>query len=239
LTSKYSIALNGKEVGFLYEYEKTHQVQRKGRKTKKLTKTQLYLVCFGILLFLFLTLLLFHHLLSHQQILSSHTQESQALLQTATINTFPASASVTVGTPVTVNVVVDGGGQAFNAAQATVAGSPNLAITSLSAPATNPCNFTYMQTPTRANPSFAGAILASSSTTCTVYTLTLTPLSAGTGTITLSNASVKAYSDSGEILQGVQNGTYTLVAPTPTPTGNGLQAVYYNNQDFTELLQSA
>jgi hypothetical protein len=146
------------------------------------------------------------------------TPTPTSLPKTAMINTSPASGSITTGVPLTVNVVVNGGGQAFNAAQATVTVSPNLAITSLASPATNACNFTYTQTPTTANPSFAGAMLATSSQSCTVYTLTLTPLSAGTGTITFTNASVKAYSTNGEILQSVQNASYTLVAPTPTPT---------------------
>lgn len=136
----------------------------------------------------------------------------------ATINTSPAGSSVTVGTSFTVDVSVNGGGQAFNAAQATVAVSANLSITSLANPSSNACNFTYTQTPTTTNPSFAGAILSSSATSCTVYTLTLTPLSAGTGTITFTNGSVKAYSNNGEILSSVQNGSYTVTAPTPTPT---------------------
>lgn len=139
---------------------------------------------------------------------------------TATINASPASGTLTVGSPTTVNVTVNGGGTAFNAAQATVAVSPNLSVTGLSItpPGSGGCNFTYTQTPTISNPSFAGAILASSSPSCTVYTLTVNPTSSGTGTITITNGSVKAYSDNSEIFSSVTNGSYTIVAPTPTPT---------------------
>ncbi len=139
----------------------------------------------------------------------------------ATIGASPASSTVTVGTPFTVNVTVNGGGTAFNAAQATVAVSSNLTVSGLASPSASPCNFTYAgQAPGISNPSFAGAILAGSSTSCNVYTLTLTPNAAGTGTITFTNGSVKAYANNAEILSSVQNGTYTLsvAAPTNTPT---------------------
>lgn len=132
----------------------------------------------------------------------------------AKIAASPASIIATVGTPFTVDVLVDGGGQAFNAAQATVSVSPNLSVTNLTNPSSNPCNFVYAQTPTTSDLSFAGAILGSSSNNCTVYTLTLTPLSSGTGTITFTNGSIKAYSNNGEILSSVKNGAYTLIVPT-------------------------
>lgn len=137
----------------------------------------------------------------------------------ATIGTSPATASLTVGTPINVTVTVNGGGTAFNAAQATVAVSSNLTISGVAAPASNPCNFNYAgQAPGIANPSFAGAILSGSSTSCNVYTLTLTPNAAGTGTITITNGSVKAYSNNSEIFSSAQNGTYIITVQAPTPT---------------------
>lgn len=141
-----------------------------------------------------------------------------------TIAASPASGTVTVGTPFNVDVVASG--QAFNAAQANVAVSPNLSITGLHNATSNACNLQYTQTPSVSNPSFAGAIYNSSSTNCKVYTLTLNPTSAGTGTVTFTNASMKAYVDNSEILSGVQNGSYTINAaaatPTPTPPLSGL-----------------
>jgi len=137
------------------------------------------------------------------------TSTPTSLPQTATINASPASVTLTIGSPTTVNVTVNGGGQAFNAAQATVTVSANLSVTGLSITpaASGGCNFSYTQTPTTTNPSFAGAILASSSTLCTVYALTLNPTSAGTGTISFTNGSVKAYATNGEILSGVTAST--------------------------------
>ena len=147
--------------------------------------------------------------------LSTATPTLTPLPATANINASPAGGSLTISTPVAVNVVVNGGGQALNAAQATVAVSPNLTVSGLAA---GNCNFSYTQTPTTGNPSFAGAILSSSSPSCTVYTLTLTPNAAGTGTITFTNGSVKAYSNNGEILSGVTNGSYAIAVPSSTPT---------------------
>ncbi len=136
---------------------------------------------------------------------------------TATIITDSASGSHTVGNPFTVAVKINGGGQNFNAAQATVTVSPNMTASNLTA---GDCNFTYIPeaTPSTENPSFAGAILNGSSQACTVYTIQLTPVSAGAGTVTFTDASVKAYTTSGEILASVQNGSYTFAVPTNTPT---------------------
>jgi hypothetical protein len=135
--------------------------------------------------------------------------------KTATIATSPSSGTLTVNAPTTIAVTVNGGGQAFNAAQATVTVSSNLSVTGLT---NGSCNFTYTQTPITANPSFAGAILSTSSTSCTAYTLNVTPTAGGTGTITFTNASVKAYADNSEIFSAAINGSYTIVAPTATVT---------------------
>lgn len=137
-----------------------------------------------------------------------------------TIAVSPSSSSVTVGTPFNATVVVSGD-TAFNAAQANIAVSSNLSVVGIHAAPSPSCNLQYTQTPTTSNPSFAGAIFGTSSTNCNVYTLTLNPTSAGTGTITVTNGSVKAYSDNSEALSGVTNGSFTISAagatPTPTP----------------------
>lgn len=158
------------------------------------------------------------------------------------ILTSPASATETVGQPFNVTVAVNGGGTTFNAAQATVAVSSNLSIIGTHSAPSPACNFQYTQTPTAADPSFAGAIYGSSSTNCNVYTLTLTPNAAGTGTITVTNGSIKSYADNSEILTSVTNGSYTINAanatPTPTPALSGLTITsptetYHNTYTFT------
>lgn len=134
------------------------------------------------------------------------------------LETSPAAGTKTVGSPFSVNVAVNST-NAFNAARATVSTSSNLTINSISAPTSNSCNMQYTQTPTTSNPSFAGAIYGSSSTNCNIYTMVVTPNDTGTGTITFSNGSVKAYSDNSEIMTGVTNASFTLSdGPTPTPT---------------------
>ncbi|OGH24840.1 MAG: hypothetical protein A3B47_00020 [Candidatus Levybacteria bacterium RIFCSPLOWO2_01_FULL_39_24] len=146
--------------------------------------------------------------------------------KTATISVSPPSGSYSIGQQFIVNLVISGGGQAFNAAQAAVAVSSNLTVQTLDiVPApSGGCNFTFPNqkaTPTPGNPSFAGAILNGSSTQCILYSLTLSANGAGTGTITLSKGSVKAYSNNSEILLSLQSGSYTInpvVSPTPTST---------------------
>lgn len=151
-------------------------------------------------------------------------QRAATLNKTATINVSPSSGSFAIGQQFTVSVVIDGGGQVFNAAQANIALSSNLSIQAfVLTPATSGgCNFTFAnnkKTPTALDPSFAGAILNGSSSRCTVYSLVLSATAPGTGTITLTKAEVKAYGEHGEILLSVQNGSYTITsAPTPTPT---------------------
>lgn len=147
----------------------------------------------------------------------------------ATISLSPNSGSLSTSFPV--SVVVDGGGQAFNAAQATVSVSPNLTITDLTL---GDCNFSYLATPSIANPSFQGVILGGSSKKCTVYTLTVSPVKKGDASIALSKGSVKRFGDATNILSSVQSGKYSLTGevlgaaialPTGIPSKSGLYTV--------------
>lgn len=150
--------------------------------------------------------------------------QNAATSKTATISVAPSTGSFALGQQFLVNLVVDGGGQAFNAAQAAVAVSSNLTVVNLTVtPASSGgCNFTFVNnknTPTATSPSFAGAILNGSSTSCIVYSMTLQANASGTGTITLTKGSVKAYVNSAEIFLSATSGSYTLgAAPTATPT---------------------
>jgi hypothetical protein len=139
------------------------------------------------------------------------------------IEASPSSGSKSVGTPFNVNVVVNSEDHAFNAARANVAVSSNLTITGIHNATSNACNLHYTKQPTTSSPSFAGAIYGSSSEGCNVYTLTLTPNETGTGTITFTNGSVKAYSDNSEIIDDVTDASFTIgTGPTPTPTSSPL-----------------
>ncbi len=150
--------------------------------------------------------------------------EHAATNKTAIISVAPYSGTYPVGQTFTVNLIVDGGGQTFNAAKADISLSSNLAIQTLTVTpqASGGCNFTFVNnqhTPTAASPSFAGAILNGSSPSCIVYSLTVLVKASGVASITINNGSVKSYSNSNEILNSVQSGTYnTGVTPTPTPT---------------------
>lgn len=139
--------------------------------------------------------------------------------KSATIVAAPSSGTYKIGDIIPMTVTINGGGQAFNAAQSTVALSSNLQITALTP---GNCNFQYVMAPTTQNASFVGAILATSSQSCTIYTLSLKVLSSGTGTVTFSNNSIKSYATSSELFSTVVNPSLTLttlpVTPSPIPT---------------------
>jgi hypothetical protein len=132
----------------------------------------------------------------------------------------PATQTVTVGTPFTVDVVIDAGEKQFNAAEATVAVSPNLTVTDLRSLSTGGCNFQYTETPTKEHLSFAGAIFSTFAKNCIVYRLTLTPRVDGNpGTVTVTNAHVKSFTNPGEELNPVvTNGSY-IINEVTAPTG--------------------
>jgi hypothetical protein len=125
------------------------------------------------------------------------------------IEVSPNTGEAFVGTPFTVDLTIQGHGDVFNAAQATVTVSDNLSLKNLE---TGDCNFSFVATPTVTNPSFVGVLLGSSQKACTVYTLTLLPTAAGEGTIVLSHASVKSFPYAQDILASLQNGIYTIRA---------------------------
>jgi len=134
------------------------------------------------------------------------------------INTSPSTNNVTVGAPFDVDIVANSNPLPFNAVKSTVSVSSNLAIANVKPASSNSCNMQYSQTPSASDPSFAGAIYNASSSACTVYTLTLLPTATGTGTVTFSNQSIKAYSSAKEIFSDSQNGSYTINNPSiPVP----------------------
>jgi len=132
--------------------------------------------------------------------------------EAATMDLTPAAGSFTVKKPFAVDLVIDGKTQAFNAAEARVNASPTLSISGLTI---GNCNFAFLALPSIANPSFTGVILGGSSRKCTVYTLTLTPTTEGTGSITITHGSVKQYGDASEIFTAAQNSSYKLTAANP------------------------
>lgn len=146
--------------------------------------------------------------------------------KTASILVSPSSGTYTQGQTFSVDVKVDGGGTAFNAAQANVTLSSSLQVTDLTIPATSSggCGFTWANnknTPSITNLNFSGAILKTYSLGCTVYTVTLKALTTGTGTFTFTKGSVISYTTHKQILNSLGNGSYTLnpvPIPTPTPT---------------------
>lgn len=132
----------------------------------------------------------------------------------------PQLGNFQTGQTFDVNVTVDGGGDIFNAAEATVVISPSIQVKNITF---GDCGFAFVKTPTPANVSFAGVILGGSASSCTVYTVTVQAVSAGVGGITFVNGSIKSYKGAQEILSTTANAAYTLtgtnlpLSPT-TPT---------------------
>jgi hypothetical protein len=129
----------------------------------------------------------------------------------------PNSGSYTIGSMNHIDLIIDGHGDIFNAAKATLTLSGNLSVSDLTL---GDCNFSFVQTPSTADPSFTGVMLGGTSQKCTVFTLTVLPTATGNGTITLSNASVKAYKTAQDTLISLQNGTYTI-----TPSSSGTTSI--------------
>jgi len=157
---------------------------------------------------------------------------SSAFAASTTIVPSPNTGSY--NKPFTVNMVIDGHGDKFNAAQATVNISPNLTIQDLTL---GDCNFSFLHTPSVQNPSFAGVIISTYSTKCNVYTLTLVPKEKGKASVTLSKVSVKRYGDAANILSAAYNGSYTLTgvsnigsagSQAKNTSENGLYTLYLN-----------
>lgn len=154
-------------------------------------------------------------------------QQAETVDSTATMTVNPPAGNFIKDQDFTVSLIINGGGQTFNAAKADIEVSPNLTVKSLTItpPASGGCNFTFVntnKTPKVSDLSFAGAILNASSTGCTLFTVTLAGNAEGVGSIILSRPSVKSYETNREILSTYQNGSYLIltdvISPTSSPT---------------------
>jgi hypothetical protein len=143
-----------------------------------------------------------------QAVVGTPTSTTVALqgAHTATMSLSPSTGTYAAGTALTVKLVIDGGGQAFNATQATVHVSGAARLLSV---APGNCGFSFVPTPTAAAPRVFAAILGGSSKGCTVYALLLQVTGTQPFAITLSNAEVLARAKGApEILSRVISGSY-------------------------------
>jgi hypothetical protein len=131
----------------------------------------------------------------------------------------PSSGTFLAGDSFSVELVVSAR-EPFNAAQAAVSLSPNLAVQTIAEPPSThgPCDFTnYSHRPTPADPSFAGSYASGfASLSCTVYVLEIRALRSGTATITLSGESILASSDGRELFGTANGGIYTIAGTAPS-----------------------
>ena len=151
----------------------------------------------------------------------------------ATIDLSPDKGSF--GDAYPVDLIINGHGDKFNAAQATVTVSPKMLIKDLTL---GDCNFSFLHTPSIQNPSFSGVIVSTYATKCTAYTLILVPIQKGEASLTFSKASVRRYGDAVEVLKSAQDGSYTLTnaqkpsailgTQTSNPSQDGLYTLNLN-----------
>lgn len=212
----FALPYSGDSIGFmhhLYHHHKKHTVRHIQRLRVELISLAFVMV---IVLVIPLTVLVSRNNQDLRDRASSFPVVNQTTGKTAIISVSPSSTTIAKDGTTTISLVIDGGGQAFNAAQSTVTVSSNLQVQTVTP---GDCNFTFITTPTVNNLSYIGAILGGSVTKCTLYTATVKGLSSGTGTITLTNNQVKAVSDSHEMFSQAINGTITITSTTPpTPT---------------------
>jgi len=175
------------------------------------------------------------------------------------ISVIPASGTYQSGQTFSAAIKIDGGGEKFNAAKASVATSQNLTVQSVTL---GDCDFALVSTPSIGSLAFAGVILGGSSDDCVVYKMNLKATSSGTGFVFLSDGSIKSYKGAEELLSKVNNSSYVFddatagnssvntAAVTPNPTqaplalanGTKLYTLIYNIEsvdDKTSSLQVA
>ena len=138
------------------------------------------------------------------------TAANNASAESGSIFLSPQTGNYSVGQVFSVSTKIDGGGSPLNAAKATVNLSSNLTINDLTL---GDCGFAFVKTPTKDNPSFTGVILGGSVTSCTLYTVGVRALSAGSASISFSGASIKSYPRASEILSIAQSGFYNIGQP--------------------------
>ncbi len=142
-------------------------------------------------------------------------QQASGNTQSATISADPQSGVYSVGQKFGATIIIDSGTQEFSAAKATIGVSSELAIDTLTITPeiANGCEFTFTDpslTPNASNPSFYGILPNGNKTKCTVYTLTLTAIKPGQGTIFINDASVLSGTGNVNILNKVNTATFTV-----------------------------
>lgn len=163
------------------------------------------------------------------------TTKNHAFSASGNITITPRTGNFATGESFQANLIIEGGGTPFNAAKATVAVSPNLSIQNLTM---GNCDISFVNTPSKDNPSFLGAILGGSSNKCTLYTLVIKPVSEGDAYINVTSASIKAFKGASEILSYTLGGNYIVngtesaidLQPTEAPliaNGIKLYEVFY------------
>lgn len=152
---------------------------------------------------------------------------NQAFAASTILQTNPAGGSYNA--LFSVNVVIDGHGDAFNAAKAEVSVPQSLFIQEL---VLGDCNFSFTSTPSTSNPSFEGIILGGKSKKCTVYSLKLIPAKTEEAKIIFNNAAVLRYGDAVNVLSSVKNATFSITAipnpPTPLPNSSSSEGASYS-----------
>ncbi len=123
------------------------------------------------------------------------------------ISVIPQSGKFVSGQKFQAQIKIDGGGTRFNAAKANISVSDNLRVEGVTL---GDCGFAFVDTPSTSSLSFAGVILGDSSLSCTAYTISLRVIGPNSGSVFVTDGSLKSYDGAQEILENVVNSNYTF-----------------------------
>lgn len=142
-------------------------------------------------------------------------QQASSNVRGAVISIDPESGVYSVGQTFAARVLIDGGVEKFSGAKASIGVSPNLTVNSvIITPAdAGGCNFVFTNPelkPTTKHLSFYGILTDATSSSCSLYTMTLTPKTAGNASIYITSGDVLSDTNGNTIFKEAKNANFTI-----------------------------
>lgn len=142
-------------------------------------------------------------------------QQASSNVHGAVISIDPQSGVYSVGQNFAVTLLIDGGVEKLSGARATVGVSPNLVVNSLTLTQKDAggCGFNYVNPdtkPTINNLSFYGILTDTYLSSCSLYTVILTPLSAGNASVFITEGDVLSNTNGKSIFKEAKNANFVI-----------------------------
>lgn len=152
---------------------------------------------------------------SKQQDLQQH---ASGISRTAIFSVDPSTGTFRVGHDFTANLIIDGGSQTVDSARAHVSVSSNLTVMStvITPVSQGGCGFTFADDadkPSVLDLSFKALLPTNTTYHCTLYSITLRPTAAGMARISLSDGEATTSTGTGDILERMEDASYTVINP--------------------------